>query len=107
MIGSMVRAAESALKLEAARLQILKELDEKNQMLISSAGRVMLVLIYLFQFLLAQCDSSSFTLSVNLLIFGIMNVYFLAFEQNRKERRESVLSLIKERWLIMERYKTN
>lgn len=37
--GSIIRAAESALKLEVSRLQILKELDERNQMLISSAGK--------------------------------------------------------------------
>ncbi|KAL8161668.1 hypothetical protein V2J09_013157, partial [Rumex salicifolius] len=37
--GSIIRAAESAIKLEVSRLQNLKELDKKNQMSISSADK--------------------------------------------------------------------
>lgn len=40
MAGKILRAAESALKMEQKRLQKLKECDEKNQALTSSSNKV-------------------------------------------------------------------
>lgn len=45
--GNMLRAAESALKLERERLQKLKELEEINQSLRSSSNQVCLISTYI------------------------------------------------------------
>lgn len=69
IVGNLVRAAENALKLEARRIQTYKELEDRNQSIISSSNMVML---YPWESLTAE---SQFLFVVHILVRVLCPLY--------------------------------